>query len=228
VNQTLALFHYATMSYGEIIKYNDIVDMNKKNIDLDVPLYFLEVHCRTVEEARKRACILAYLTYDIRKSVYVKLFTKTMLEDPFFYSNIRKCWSHFNIKSVDISLAKMSLTNSKKAPQSGYNPTKVEMCPHDGIIVSRPDHNYIKGKYDKLKFSNGKVVYHNIPPIIVHNKLDVEFGYMYQEEEVNIVEFMRPKKEASLTIDKKMEWKQINDDIGPEPIADEDGKLVGI
>lgn len=127
VNEPLALFHNATESNGEILKYNDIVDMGKKNMDITVPLTFLEVHCKNIEEARKRVCTLAYITYDMRKEVFVKMFTKSMLEDPFFYSNIRKCWKHYNIRSVDIDLAKMSLTNTKSVGTVIYTPTRLEM-----------------------------------------------------------------------------------------------------
>lgn len=63
VNQPLALFHNATMSYGEVVQYRDIVDSH----NMEIPLLFLEVHCKNIEEARKRICTLAYLTYDMSK-----------------------------------------------------------------------------------------------------------------------------------------------------------------
>ena len=154
VNQPLALFHHATETYGEIKKYSDIVDMNNKNMDMEVPVYFLEIHCKNIEEARKRIWTLAYSTYDMKKSLFVKMFTRTMLEDPFFYSNIRKCWKHFGIESVDIDLATMTLTNVPKNLNMVYTPTRLEMWPHSGIIVTQADKSYLKGKYDKLKFAN--------------------------------------------------------------------------
>ena len=88
INDPLSLFHYATAGFGEIKRYNDIVDYNQNAQLVDSRnLYFLEVHCRNVEEARKRVCILAYLTFD---NCFVKMFSKSMLEDPFFFANIRK------------------------------------------------------------------------------------------------------------------------------------------
>ena len=63
----------------------------------------------------------------MKKSLFVKMFTRTMLEDPFFYSNIRKCWKHFGIESVDVDLATMSLTNVPKNLNMVYTPTRLEM-----------------------------------------------------------------------------------------------------
>ena len=52
--------------------------------------YSPDIKRKNIEEARKRVCTLAYITYDISKEIFVKMFTKSMLEDAFFYSNVRK------------------------------------------------------------------------------------------------------------------------------------------
>lgn len=54
-------------------------------MDIDRDLYFLKIQCATVEEARKRALVMAYLTYDMTRHLFVKLATGTMLEDPFIH-----------------------------------------------------------------------------------------------------------------------------------------------
>jgi len=54
INEPMALMHHGTETNGEIKKFGDIVNHNKKNMDLDMPLYFLEINCRNIEEARKR------------------------------------------------------------------------------------------------------------------------------------------------------------------------------
>lgn len=79
--------------------------------------------------------MLAYMTYDISKSVYVKMFSKVMLEDPFFYSNIRKCWSHFGIVPQDSGLTTLNLTNFMKA-KSLISPNMKKMYPHSGFILT--------------------------------------------------------------------------------------------
>ncbi len=40
-----------------------------------------------MEEAKRRALVLALLTYDMKKGVFVKLSTSKMLEDPFIMKN---------------------------------------------------------------------------------------------------------------------------------------------
>lgn len=54
INEILALFHFGTQSFSEIKKYSEIVDMDKKGMDVEIPLFFVEIHCKNVEEARKR------------------------------------------------------------------------------------------------------------------------------------------------------------------------------
>lgn len=66
--------------------------MSKKVADVPVNLNFVQINCVNIEEARKRAAIIAFLTYDLKNRSFVKMFTQSMLEDPFFYSNVRKAW----------------------------------------------------------------------------------------------------------------------------------------
>ena len=54
-------------------------------MDIDRNLYFLEINCGSVEEARRRAMVMAYLTYDMTRHLFVKLSTSKMLEDPFIH-----------------------------------------------------------------------------------------------------------------------------------------------
>jgi hypothetical protein len=43
----------------------------------------VQITCNTVDEAKRRAYILAALTYDIRQRIFVNLATDDMLIDPF-------------------------------------------------------------------------------------------------------------------------------------------------
>jgi hypothetical protein len=55
-----------------------------------------------VLEARKRALVLAYLTYDMTRHIFVKLNTGEMLENPFDHQNIYEVQELYNIEeSVD-------------------------------------------------------------------------------------------------------------------------------
>ena len=48
-------------------------------MDIDRNLYFVKIACANVEEARKRATVMAYLTYDMTRHLFVKLSTGRML-----------------------------------------------------------------------------------------------------------------------------------------------------
>lgn len=52
-------------------------------MDIDRNLYFLKIPCADIEEAKKRALVLAYLTYDMTRHIFVKLNTGEMLENPY-------------------------------------------------------------------------------------------------------------------------------------------------
>ena len=45
-------------------------------------------------------------------------------------------------------------------------------------------------------------MYHNIPPVVTHGALEVELGFMSEEEERKIKEEMRPQKVESIPLDK--------------------------
>ena len=57
-------------------------------MDIDRDLYFIKIPCSSVEEAKKRALVMAFLTYDMTRHLFVKLATGTMLEDPYIHQSI--------------------------------------------------------------------------------------------------------------------------------------------
>jgi hypothetical protein len=57
-------------------------------MDIDRNIYFLQINCGSIEEARRRAIVMAYLTYDMTRHLFVKLSTSKMLEDPFIHQNV--------------------------------------------------------------------------------------------------------------------------------------------
>jgi hypothetical protein len=54
-------------------------------MDIDRNLFFVRIQCNSVEEARKRAIVLAYLTYDMTRHIFLKFCTGSMLENPFVF-----------------------------------------------------------------------------------------------------------------------------------------------
>ncbi len=87
INKLEALFHF-TQQDCRILPATSILAYQNCQVDIDRNLYFLEINCGTVDEARRRAIVLAYLTYDMTRHLFVKLCTGKMLEDPFIHQNI--------------------------------------------------------------------------------------------------------------------------------------------
>lgn len=57
-------------------------------MDIDRNLYFVKISCASVEEAKRRAIVMAYLTYDMTRHLFVKVMTGEMLENPFNFNSI--------------------------------------------------------------------------------------------------------------------------------------------
>ena len=74
------------------------MDYKQCKIDIDRNLYYLKISCDSVLEDRKRALILAYLTYDMTRHVFVKLNTAKMLENPFNNKNVYEVRDLYNLE----------------------------------------------------------------------------------------------------------------------------------
>jgi hypothetical protein len=87
----MAVFHF-TDSYAspegaadtQVKDFNQIVNYRHKTIDLQKGLKFIEMRCGSVEEARKRALLVALLTFFFRQQLFVRVFTQRQLEEGFF------------------------------------------------------------------------------------------------------------------------------------------------
>jgi hypothetical protein len=77
-------------------------------MDIDRNLYFVKISCASVEEARRRAIVMAYLTYDMTRHLFVKLHTGEMLENPFNFNSIYETHELYGLEitkpDVDIKL----------------------------------------------------------------------------------------------------------------------------
>lgn len=100
---------------------------------------FVSMPCYTVEEARRRACIIAFLTFDYCKHVYVKMFSSKMLEDAMF---LMKVWKVRDVFGIDIN------TRFRDAP------AKIAKHPHSGLLLDPVEKSYISGNYKKLIFAD--------------------------------------------------------------------------
>ena len=84
INNLLAFFHY-NEGDCEVFPANYVLKKGHPHLDINRDLNFVQLKCSTVEEAKRRACVLAYLTYNVHSQVFVQLSTSKMLEDPFIF-----------------------------------------------------------------------------------------------------------------------------------------------
>ena len=66
-------------------------------MDVDRNLCYLKISCSSVMEAKKRALVLAYLTYDMTRHIFVKLNTAAMLTNPYELQNIYEVHSLYSL-----------------------------------------------------------------------------------------------------------------------------------
>ena len=83
----------------------------------------------SVEEARKRAIVLAYLTYDMTRHIFVKFSTSKMLEDPFTFQNIYDCHEMFDLE----------IEEDAEGIDVKHNLVKQSVQRHQGVILTDKD-----------------------------------------------------------------------------------------
>jgi hypothetical protein len=66
-----------------VLPANYVLDPYEKSLDIDRSLWFLRMIFPSIDEARRRAYLLAALTYDLNSGLFVRLDTQEMLQDPF-------------------------------------------------------------------------------------------------------------------------------------------------
>lgn len=97
VNSLSAFFHFNSGDCS-ILPSTKVLNYKRCKMDIDRNLCFLKMSCSSVLEARKRALVLAYLTYDMTRHIFVKLNTGEMLENPFDHQNIYEVQELYNIE----------------------------------------------------------------------------------------------------------------------------------
>ena len=96
-------------------------------MDIDRSLYFLQINCGSVDEARRRATVMAYLTYDMTRHLFVMLSTSKMLVDPFIHQNIYDTHEIFGLEIKNEEVDVKALLSDQACQ------------PHQGIISTEKD-----------------------------------------------------------------------------------------
>ena len=99
VNNLLALFHF-NQGDCSVVPATQIINYSQQRIDVDRDCYYIQMNCATVEEAKRRALVLAYLTYDLRVHNFVRLSTGKMMENPHLMNKMYRLLDSFKIDLV--------------------------------------------------------------------------------------------------------------------------------
>lgn len=81
----------------QVLPATAFIDYKDQMMDVDRNLAYLKISCSSVLEAKKRALVLAYLTYDMTRHIFVKLNTSQMLANPYELQNIYEVHSLYNL-----------------------------------------------------------------------------------------------------------------------------------
>lgn len=100
LNSVLALMHF-NQADCSIVPATKVLDYQRCQMDIDRKLLYLRIPCASVLEARKRALVLAYLTYDMTRHNFVKLSTSQMLETPFDMQNIYEVQELYDLQMFE-------------------------------------------------------------------------------------------------------------------------------
>jgi len=99
VNNLLALFHF---SVGDcrVVPATQVIDFRRQQLDVDRSCYYIELNTSSVEEAKKRALVLAYLTYDLRNHNFVRLNSAAMMANPHIMSKMYRLFDTFGLEPL--------------------------------------------------------------------------------------------------------------------------------
>ena len=100
VNNLLALFHL-NMGDCRVVPSTQVINYQEQQVDVDRQTYFIEMNCSSVDEAKKRAICLAYLTYDVREHNFVQLNTSYMLTNPHILNKMYRVLNNYGIELAD-------------------------------------------------------------------------------------------------------------------------------
>ena len=85
-------------------------------MDIDHSLLFVKITCASISEAKKRALVLAYLTYDMARHVFVKLNTAQMLQNPYDIQNVYDVKTLFTLETFteDVDVRSVFMRQQKQ------------------------------------------------------------------------------------------------------------------
>jgi hypothetical protein len=132
---------------------------------VDRDAYYIEVNCSSTDEAKKRALVLAYLTYDVREVNFVRLNSSRMMENPHLMNKMYKILDTFGIELIDkdqgIDLKSVVAIQDRQ--------------PHSGFLCTDKDQNEMRyqDRYKTMLF-NDRLVHMSIRDDLEERLMDRE------------------------------------------------------
>lgn len=165
MNNLLALFHF-NVGDCRVMPASQVINYLRQQNDVDRKRYYIEINCSSVDEAKKRALVLAYLTYDVREHNFVRLNTSTMMENPHLMHQMYKIFEKF----LDVADQEEEGTIDLKAVMAVQ-----ERQQHGGFICSEKDKNEMRyhDRYKTLLF-NDRLVHLTIRDDLEERLMDRE------------------------------------------------------
>jgi len=135
-NDLQALFHLNEAD-AIVLPIDYVVNHKNKALDIDRELCFLQCTFSSLEEARRRAYIIATLTYDVHQRVFANLATADMLEDPFQLQRIVKLRKRFEIDPEPSPFGPSNNTLEERLVKDYFIDQLRQ--PHSGVLLSEKD-----------------------------------------------------------------------------------------
>ena len=154
-NDLQALFHLNEAD-AIVLPIDYVVNHKNKALDIDRELCFLQCTFSSLEEARRRAYIIATLTYDVHQRVFANLATADMLEDPFQLQRIVKLRKRFEIDPEPSPFGPSNNTLEERLVKDYFIDQLRQ--PHSGVLLSEKDIRVTRSAHmANLIFKNIKV-----------------------------------------------------------------------
>ncbi|CDW83920.1 leucine-rich repeat and iq domain-containing protein 3 [Stylonychia lemnae] len=190
-NSYLGIIHKSTIDLMSVVKdYNEIVSHHDKQLSLNNGLSFVQINCCSVTEAKKRALVIALLSYNMKKKNFIKLFTQQGLSDGIFLKSLYQLWDQYGIEGGDARMKRL-LANSgghDSHNQRTINPNqiKLQLQKHTGVVLNLKDRWEIEGhqimRFNHIKKTKEIPSYHTTKQR-KHDLDNVEYIYLQRMPE---------------------------------------------
>lgn len=101
-NDPMGIIHRSSFDSLSTVKdYNEIIGPYEKQLDLSCGLKFVEFTCSSVDEAKKRAIVIAMHTFNTKHMSFIRVFSKSSLANGVFLKNLLNLWMQFGVAEAE-------------------------------------------------------------------------------------------------------------------------------